>query len=351
MTASHSPSSMLTSMRSRRMPALFTSVSRCPKVSIARWTMRPAPAKSATFSPSATASPPIALISSTTSIAGLSEPPSPCMSPPRSFTTTFAPSRANASACSRPMPRPEPVTMTTRPSQIPMLSLCLPELLPQLMLVELAVVVPGQSLDEDHVAGTLVVRDAVPAPLDQVVRERIGRFDARLRLHCGDHDLAPFVVGPPDHADVADRGVGEQHRFDLGGVHIHATGDDEVGAAVGEEQVSVIVDVAHVAEREVRAPVRTLGLLGRLEVFEPVVVGRPQVDGADTAGGELIARLVEDPYVVGRVDPSDRARLAQPLGRTDERARTLGCRVVLPHDRAEPRHESLLDVDRTRSGA
>ena len=35
---------------------------------------------------------------------------------PRSLTTTCAPSRANASACSRPMPRPAPVTMTTRPS-------------------------------------------------------------------------------------------------------------------------------------------------------------------------------------------------------------------------------------------
>ena len=64
---------------------------------------------------------PSPLISSTTSIAGLSDPPSPCMSPPRSFTTTLAPSAAYASACSRPIPRPDPVTMTTRPSQIPML--------------------------------------------------------------------------------------------------------------------------------------------------------------------------------------------------------------------------------------
>ena len=60
-TASHSDSSMLVSMRSRRMPALLTSVSSRPNVSIARCTMRPAPAKSATFSPSATASPPMRL--------------------------------------------------------------------------------------------------------------------------------------------------------------------------------------------------------------------------------------------------------------------------------------------------
>ena len=41
----------------------------------------------------------------------------PSSSAPRSLTTTLAPWRANSSACSRPMPRPAPVTMTTRPSQ------------------------------------------------------------------------------------------------------------------------------------------------------------------------------------------------------------------------------------------
>src|SRR5258706_10814718 len=143
------------------------------------------------------------LFSSTTSIAGLGDPPSPCMSPPRSLTTTLAPSRAYASACSRPMPRPEPVTITTRPSQMPMLFVtsgclaerCLAELLAQLMFVELAVVVPGQGLDEDHAPRTLVVRDPVPAPLDQLRREGIGRLDPGLGLDRRDHDLAPLVVG------------------------------------------------------------------------------------------------------------------------------------------------------------
>ena len=41
--------------------------------------------------------------------------PVPSRATPRSLTTTCAPSRANASACSRPMPRPAPVMMTTRP--------------------------------------------------------------------------------------------------------------------------------------------------------------------------------------------------------------------------------------------
>ena len=52
------------------MPALFTSTSSPPKVSIAVLMRRWAPSQSATLSPLATASPPMALISSTTSPAG-----------------------------------------------------------------------------------------------------------------------------------------------------------------------------------------------------------------------------------------------------------------------------------------
>jgi hypothetical protein len=58
-------------------------------------------------------------MASTTSPAGPAELPDPSGSDPRSLTTTLAPWRANSSACSRPMPRPAPVTITTRPSQIP----------------------------------------------------------------------------------------------------------------------------------------------------------------------------------------------------------------------------------------
>src|SRR4051794_1868857 len=117
MTASHSAGSMLTSMRSRRIPALLMSTSMRPKLSIARWTIAPAASKSDTSPPSTTASPPAATISSTTSCAGLASAPSPLTSPPRSLTTTLAPWRASDSACSRPIPRPAPVTTATRPSR------------------------------------------------------------------------------------------------------------------------------------------------------------------------------------------------------------------------------------------
>ena len=48
--------------------------------------------------------------------------PVPSVLTPRSLTTTFAPSLANISAISRPMPRPAPVTIATLPASTPMLS-------------------------------------------------------------------------------------------------------------------------------------------------------------------------------------------------------------------------------------
>src|SRR3954453_22098246 len=116
-TASHSAGSMLTSIRSRRIPALLTSTSRRPKLSMARWTIAPAASKSDTSPPSTTASPPAATISSTTSCAGEASAPSPVTSAPRSLTTTLAPCRASDSACSRPIPRPAPVISATRSSR------------------------------------------------------------------------------------------------------------------------------------------------------------------------------------------------------------------------------------------
>src|SRR5688572_6490112 len=119
MTASHSSSVMFTSIRSRRIPALFTSVSSPPNVSMAELMRRWAPSQSLTSSVLAMASPPAATMSSTTCCATGCISPLPSASRPTSFTTTLAPSAANSSASSRPMPRPAPVTITTRPSQMP----------------------------------------------------------------------------------------------------------------------------------------------------------------------------------------------------------------------------------------
>src|SRR5437660_11133689 len=110
---------MLTRTRSRRMPALLTRTWRPPKASTAALMSRWPASQSATLSALAMASPPMALTSSTTCWAGVRSSPEPSMAPPRSLTTILAPSLANSSACSRPMPRPDPVMMATRPSRAP----------------------------------------------------------------------------------------------------------------------------------------------------------------------------------------------------------------------------------------
>ena len=103
MTASQSSSVMFTNMRSRRMPALFTS-----DVHVAEGLGRVARGRrgaihrrdaSATGRP-----PPAAVISSATAGEARRHTNRAVGSAPLSLTTTFAPSAANRSACSRPMP-------------------------------------------------------------------------------------------------------------------------------------------------------------------------------------------------------------------------------------------------------
>ena len=67
MMASHSGSLMLASIRSRKKPALHTSVSKRPQVSTAWAIMASAWPQSATSAALASASPPMARISATTS--------------------------------------------------------------------------------------------------------------------------------------------------------------------------------------------------------------------------------------------------------------------------------------------
>src|SRR6202140_3033869 len=116
MTCSKASMLMRWKIASRRMPALLTTPSSLPKLSVAVLTILVAGIASATVSKFATAVPPRFLISSTTSSAGIALDPEPSAAPPGSLTTTLAPSAAQSSAISRPMPRPAPVTMMDLPS-------------------------------------------------------------------------------------------------------------------------------------------------------------------------------------------------------------------------------------------
>src|SRR5450432_3609313 len=117
-TLAKSAGSILLNDLSRRMPALAQSRSTPPHSLVARSTIAVTCAKFETSAPSAIATPPAFLISSTTVCAGVSDPPLPSRAPPKSFTTTLEPRLAKPSACARPRPLPAPVTIATRPSNL-----------------------------------------------------------------------------------------------------------------------------------------------------------------------------------------------------------------------------------------
>src|SRR5690348_8662156 len=103
------------------MPAGLITACRPLNVSIACSIMWATPLRLVTLSEFDTALPPAATISRATISAGPAEPSSPpATAPPRSLTTTLAPSFAANSAHSLPMPLAPPVTRTTLPASTPM---------------------------------------------------------------------------------------------------------------------------------------------------------------------------------------------------------------------------------------
>ena len=100
------------------MPALLTTMSTRPNASIAHCTMRWADSHSATLSVLIAARPPRWSMICRVCSAGLPDRPSPVSDAPTSLITTAAPASAMATAISRPMPPPAPVTIATLPSSI-----------------------------------------------------------------------------------------------------------------------------------------------------------------------------------------------------------------------------------------
>src|SRR5271166_283146 len=157
--------------------------------------------------PFATASPPAAVISSTTPCAALPPPAGdPSRPTPMSLTTTRAPSAANAKACARPIPPPAPVTMTTRPSTSPMLVTPL--------------------LDRAGVRGGQIVRRLAPAVYLQRGTADVGRR-IRGQKRCGPTDIGRGGHPAERHVlrDRGDRlGVAVEQVGLLGFDHAHHAG-------------------------------------------------------------------------------------------------------------------------------
>src|SRR5271166_337936 len=194
--------------------------------------------------------------------------------------------------------------------------------LAQLALEDLARRLPRQLVDELDGPRALVVGETVGEPGAQGV---LVGDDPGPQGHDGVHPLTHALVGQPDDGGVEDVGVLDQRRLHLGRVDVHPAAQDEVGAAVRDEEVAVLVEPADVAGREVVAAIGTGGLLGVPAVGELVAAHRRDVDPTDLARTErLVAVVAEDADLQPRERPPDAARLEQPLARRDHGAHALG---------------------------
>ena len=168
---------------------------------------------------------------------------------------------------------------------------------------------------------------------------------AGAQLDDGEHGLAHVGVGDADHRDVGDRGMGGEHALDLGGVDVGAAGDDQVGAAVGDEEVAVVVELAEVAGGEDAVAKRGARLLLGAAIAERPCAGRARRSGRPRPRGSARPVVVEDVDLVPRPRRADAARLAQPFLGADAGEAALRGAVELG-DRAgrEHLHDAALHV-------
>src|SRR5262252_1096757 len=184
MTSSHSSSLMLKIIRSLRMPATLTTISSLPNSLIATLTTPSPPLTVAMSIRLATATPPAALISFTTSSAGVVGSSLPSTVTPRSLTTTAAPLAANALATARPIPRPLPVTTAALPSRIPIPDLLVRRLFQRLSLSRRARLLGSeQPLIQSIQFRGRITYDLAPVPLRDLAQV-FGHVVLRTRKRC-----------------------------------------------------------------------------------------------------------------------------------------------------------------------
>src|SRR3954447_3119763 len=94
---------------------------------------------------------------------------------------------------------------------------------------------PRQVVEPVQGLGPLGRRQPLPRPGTEVAR--LGGADVGSH-----HPLAPLLVRKAEHRALHHVGVGVEHRLHLGGVHVHAAGDDQVLAPAVQPDDAVAVD-------------------------------------------------------------------------------------------------------------
>ena len=200
--------------------------------------------------------------------------------------------------------------------------------LQQLGLRDLVERVPGQRVDEPHLARHLVARQPLAAVRDQLLLGRLA----------GEHDeceagLTPALVRNADDGGLRDGRMLVEDVLDLGGIDVLAAGDDHVLRPAHDPVVALLVAGGHVAGQQ--PPVGERGL-GRLEIA-PVAGEDVRAPDDELALGDALEqlsglgiaqrdvdvwiRLAGEPAlaggVLGRQAEHVRRRLGQPVALND----------------------------------
>ena len=135
--------------------------------------------------------------------------------------------------------------------------------------------------------------------------------------------------------------------LDLGGIDVHPARYDHVGRPVADIEITVAVEIAHVAERDQAVPLDLAARLRQVAVAE-VGIGRlAHMDEADLARRAGLAVLGQDGDARGADRPAAAAGTGECFLRADHgHHAALARRIGLVDDRAEPVDHGALDLRR-----
>ena len=143
--------------------------------------------------------------------------------------------------------------------------------------------------------------------------------------------------------------MADQHILHFLRIDVHAARDDHEGLAVGEIEISLRVELAHVTERRpigMRGVSRLRRLLAVVVIFERRRAS--EIDRSLLADGHFSAVLAADVNFAEQ-RAADGSRMREPI-RTSDIAEAVAFRagIIFVNDRPPPIDHPTLDLDGTR---
>src|ERR1700737_1642173 len=197
-------------------------------------------------------------------------------------------------------------------------------------------------------ARTLLVRQMRPAEVDQVVYQIGVGLDAGQYLDHGLYFFAEILVRNTKYCRIRDLGMGDEQVLALLWIDVDPARNDHEGGTIGQIEKSLVLNLAHIADRAHGAVLRSRlpGLRRFVEVFERRRGLEPKrARRFLRAGLHVLVQHVQ----FAEQNLADGTTRSQPLlAFAGCESETLGRTVILMNNRSPPCDHLLLHLDRTR---